>query len=78
MAEYRAYLVGIDGHFVRYEPLVCMNDDDAIAQAQRLVDGHAVEVWSGSRLVALLCKKGVANVESGALKGLSSELKPPE
>jgi hypothetical protein len=52
--EYRAYLVGIDGHFVSYEPLVCDSDDEAIAKAKRLVDGHDVELWSGPRLVVRL------------------------
>jgi hypothetical protein len=50
MTEYRAYVVGIDGHFIGYEPLVCANDAEAIAKAHR-IDGHAVEVWSGPRSV---------------------------
>jgi hypothetical protein len=29
-------------------------DDEAFDQAQALVDGHDVEVWDGSRLVARL------------------------
>jgi hypothetical protein len=51
MAEYRAYTVGHDGHFVGYEPLVCGGDKEAIEKAKRLVDGHDVEVWSGARFV---------------------------
>jgi hypothetical protein len=49
--EYRAYLVGIDGHFISYEPLLCASDDQAIAKTKRLVDGHDVELWSGPRMV---------------------------
>jgi hypothetical protein len=52
--EYRAYLVGIDGHFISYEPLLCASDDQAIAKAKRLVDGHDVELWSGPRMVVRL------------------------
>jgi hypothetical protein len=37
--------VGIDGHFVGYEPLVCADDVEAIIKAKRLVDGHEVELW---------------------------------
>ena len=54
MAEYRAYKVGIDGHFVGYEPLVCADDVEAIIKAKRLVDGHDVELWSGERMVVRL------------------------
>jgi hypothetical protein len=58
MAEYRAYTVGIDGHFVGYQPLVCTDDAEAITKAKRLVDGHDIELWSGSRLVVRLSKSG--------------------
>jgi hypothetical protein len=52
--EYRAYFVGRDGHFNGYEPLVCANDAIAIEKAKRLLDGHDIELWSGTRLVAKL------------------------
>jgi hypothetical protein len=54
MPEYRAYLVGHDGHFVGFEPLVCPDDTAATEQAKSLVDGHDVELWSGARLVIVL------------------------
>ena len=54
MAEYRAYTVGRDGHFIGFEPLVCANDAEAIEQAKRLIVNHAVELWSGERLVIRL------------------------
>jgi len=54
MAEYRAYTVGHDGHFIGFEPLVCADDVDAIEQAKRLVDGYDIELWSGDRLVIRL------------------------
>jgi hypothetical protein len=53
-AEYRAYTVGRDGHFIGFEPLVCANDAEAIEQAKRLVVNHAIELWSGVRLVVRL------------------------
>jgi hypothetical protein len=47
VADYRAYLVGLDGHIIGYEPIICRSDTEAIALAQRHIDGvHAVEVWS--------------------------------
>jgi hypothetical protein len=57
MAEYRAYTVGLDGHFSGYEPIVCADDAQAIAKAKRLVDGHDIELWSGARFVIRLERK---------------------
>jgi hypothetical protein len=54
MAEYRAYTVGHDGHFIGFEPLVCADDAEAIEQAKRFVDGHDIELWSRDRLVTRL------------------------
>jgi len=54
MPEYRAYLVGPDGHFVGFEPLVCADDAKAIEKAEQLVDGDDVELWNGGRLVVVL------------------------
>jgi hypothetical protein len=52
MADYRAYIIGHDGHFVTFKQLECINDDDAKEQAKRLVDGHDVELWQRARKVA--------------------------
>jgi hypothetical protein len=52
--EYRAFLLGADEHFIGFEPLICLDDAEAIAKAQRLVDGHDIEVWSGDRFVIRL------------------------
>jgi hypothetical protein len=54
MQEYRAYTVGLDGHIIGFEPMVCANDEEAIKRTRRLVDSHDVELWSGARLVARL------------------------
>ena len=54
MVEYRAYLVGPDGHFMGTEPIVGAGDGEAIEKAKRLVNGHDIELWSGARLVARL------------------------
>jgi hypothetical protein len=54
VAEYRAYLVGSDGHFIGFEPMICRDDAEAIAQAGRLVDGCDMELWSGERFVVKL------------------------
>ena len=54
MAEYRAYVVGRDGHFVGWEPLVCDDDVEAIEKAKRLVEANDIELWCGERLVMRL------------------------
>ena len=54
MLDYRAYMLDEDDHIIRFEPLVCASDDEAVASAKRLVDGHDVELWAGARLVARL------------------------
>ena len=56
MAEYRAFPVGVDGHFIGFEALLCDSDEEAIAEAKRLVDGHDVELWCGDRLVATITR----------------------
>jgi len=52
MPEYRAYIVGAEGHFIEAVGLVCEDDQAAIKQAQALVDGHDVELWQLDRHVA--------------------------
>ena len=54
MIEYRAFIVGSDGHFAGFDPLICADDAEAIAKAKRLVVDHNVELWSGDRLVTRL------------------------
>jgi hypothetical protein len=52
--EYRAYIIGDDGHFIDAEPIICENDDAAIKRAEQLVNGRAIELWSGQRFVIKL------------------------
>jgi hypothetical protein len=52
MVEYRAYIIGSDGHFVRAIELVCPDDEAAKEYAKQLVDCHDIELWQGDRHVA--------------------------
>lgn len=54
VSEYRAYVIGYDGHFVSFRAFVCGSDADATVWAKQLVDGHDVELWSGDRFVTFL------------------------
>ena len=51
MAEYRAYIVGTDGQFIKAIELLCPDDDTAKEYAKQLVDGHDVELWQGDRRI---------------------------
>jgi hypothetical protein len=57
VAEYRAYTVGSDGHFVGSQALICSDDAEAIEKANRLVDGHDIELWRGDRFIIRLVPK---------------------
>ena len=54
MAEYRAYVVGDDGHIVSFRAFICDTDAGATVWAKQMVDGHGVELWSGERFVLKL------------------------
>lgn len=54
MAHYRAYLIGIDGLFVKSVDLDCADDAAAIESAKQLVDRHDVELWQRDRRIQKL------------------------
>ena len=61
MGDYRAYILGIDGHrFIRAKDFLSNHRDDAAAMkaAKQLLDGHDVELWDCGRLVARLAPNG--------------------
>jgi len=64
--EYRAYIVGQDGHFTGYRAFRCHDDEQAIAWAGQLLDGQDVELWSGERFVVLLQADGGTSRLPGA------------
>jgi hypothetical protein len=43
--DYRAYLIGPDGHIQSRVDLVCEHEEVAKERAKQLVDGHDVELW---------------------------------
>lgn len=58
MNDYRAYIVGQDGHFASCRAFRCADDGEAVALARQLVDGQDVELWSGERFIARLPSNG--------------------
>ena len=73
MREYRAYIFGIDDHrFLKVAQFSSDHPDDATAlqAAERLVDGHDVELWDCARLVARFDHKSRAIVCSDEMAAL--------
>ena len=54
MTDYRAYIIGSDGHFNGAVVLFAPDDAEAIAAARQLVDGHDVGLWQLGRMIAKL------------------------
>jgi len=54
MTEYRAYVIGSDGHVVSATALVCGNDEQATAEIRTFLLERTVELWSGDRFVIRL------------------------
>jgi hypothetical protein len=77
MSEYRAYLIGRNGHIQGYEPLNCPDDAAAVAAAKRLISAHGVEVWQDDRKVVTLGEPEVLDrrttTEGAALSWTSSD-----
>lgn len=54
MPDYRAFLVGRDGHFQKAIEFEAIDDVAAIKHARQYVDGHDVEIWQLGRRVTQL------------------------
>jgi hypothetical protein len=52
MQEYRAYILGPDGHVRDRVDIVCDDDETAKEKAKQLVDGQDVELWQVDRRIA--------------------------
>jgi hypothetical protein len=51
MQEYRAYVMGPDGHVQSRVDIRCDDEAEAIRLAKQLVDGHDVELWQLDRQI---------------------------
>jgi hypothetical protein len=81
MNEYRAYLMGHDGHIRSSRAFVCEDDADAIVWAEQLADGHDIELWSGERFVRRVNaagKPGVLSPEGDRRADSTEGVEPPQ
>jgi hypothetical protein len=51
MEEYRAYVIGSDGHVINRVDIRCSDEKEARRLAKIAVDGHAVELWQMDRFI---------------------------
>jgi len=49
MLEYKAYIIGPDGHIAHRIDLLCDSEEEARHRAKQLADGHAIELWQRDR-----------------------------
>ena len=52
LIDYQLYFLTLAGHTVRRQEFELPNDEAAVAHAKQYVDGKALELWAGSRIVA--------------------------
>jgi hypothetical protein len=57
LPDYRAYIVGPDGHFRTFEVVTADDDGQVVEIARKYVDGCDVEVWNLDRKIAVLSHK---------------------
>jgi hypothetical protein len=61
--DYRAYLVGQDGHFDDVRAFASASDAEAIIRAKQLLAGYDFELWSGARITSQRHPAGHAKIE---------------
>lgn len=54
MPEFRAFIIDINGHYLGVHEFVAQGRDEAVAAAIRLVNGHALELWTGDQMIGTL------------------------
>ena len=58
MPDYCVYICGQDGHFLGAEILSeCLDDESAKKAAERLANGHDLELWNRDRLIRCSSRK---------------------
>jgi hypothetical protein len=58
MQEYRAYIIGPDGHVESRVDLRCADVAEAFERAKQLADGHDVELWQLDRQMGTVKAQG--------------------
>ncbi len=57
MPEYRACIIGLDGHILKAVEFICDDDSAAMKKAEQLVEARDVVIWEQNRKVARLKRR---------------------
>jgi hypothetical protein len=57
MQQYSAYVIDPHGHIIRRIELNCTDDDAAKTEAQKLANGHDIELWQLARMIGTFTHK---------------------
>ena len=77
MPEYRAFLVGPDGHFHSAQVIEAVDDAAAVEAAKPRVDGHDVEVWQRDRKITVLIPNAMLYLERISARTIICALNVP-
>ena len=55
--EHRAFVIGTDGRVQDRHDLICENEAEARERAERLMNGHDIELWQLDRILAVFRHK---------------------
>lgn len=58
---YRVSFLGLEGRILRTKLIMAGDDTEALARATELLDGRAITLWDGARLVERLDPPWTAN-----------------
>jgi hypothetical protein len=53
MQDYRAFVVGQDGHVLHRHEFWCANDEEAKERAKQYVNGNDIELWHRDHRIAI-------------------------
>jgi hypothetical protein len=67
MTHYRAYIVGLDGHFKGAEIIAVTDNEAAVEKAKQLVEVHNIELWQLDRKIAAFRTKLNPPVETKSI-----------
>ena len=77
MGDYRAYIIGPDGHIKDRIEFWSKDDETAKKRVEQYVDGHDIELWHQDKKIAELSSKTASNGADSSTAAPQSRSKPP-